>query len=96
MQCVYQSLARCYRDAISNLERLTGKRYTSINIVGGGCQDGYLNELTAKTTGKAVYAGPIEATALGNLLVQMLANGEFATLEEGRTAIANSFDVKPV
>jgi rhamnulokinase len=78
------------------MEEITGRTYSRLHIVGGGCQDGYLNELTAKSTGKAVYAGPIEATALGNLLVQMLANGEFASLEEGRTAIANSFDIKPV
>jgi rhamnulokinase len=78
------------------MEEVTGRTYSRLHIVGGGCQDDYLNELTAQTTGKAVYAGPIEATAIGNLLVQMLANGEYASLEEGRTAIAASFDVKPV
>ena len=93
---IYLSLSACYGKAVRQMEEITGRTYSRLHIVGGGCQDGYLNELTAKSTGKAVYAGPIEATALGNLLVQMLANGEFASLEEGRTAIANSFDVKPV
>ncbi len=93
---IYLSLSTCYGKAVRQMEEITGRTYSRLHIVGGGCQDGYLNELTAKATGKAVYAGPIEATALGNLLAQMLANHEFASLEEGRTAIANSFDVKPV
>lgn len=93
---VYLSLSDCYRKAVKQMEEVTGRTYSRLHIVGGGCQDGYLNELTAKATGKAVYAGPIEATALGNLLVQMLANGEFTSLAEGREAIARSFDVKPV
>ena len=93
---IYLSLSDCYGKAVRQMEEVTGRTYSRLHIVGGGCQDGYLNELTAQTTGKAVYAGPIEATALGNLMVQMLANGEFASLEDGRTAIARSFDVKPV
>ena len=93
---IYLSLSACYGKAVRQVEEITGRTYSRMHIVGGGCQDGYLNELTAEATGKAVYAGPIEATALGNLLVQMLANGEFSSLAEGRTAIANSFDVKPV
>ncbi len=93
---VYLSLSQCYGKAVREMEQVNGRTYSRLHIVGGGCQDNYLNELTAKATGKAVYAGPIEATALGNLLVQMLAAGEFATLAEGREAIARSFDVKPV
>ncbi len=93
---VYLSLSQCYRRAVEEIEQVTGRTYSRLHIVGGGCQDGYLNELTAAATGKTVYAGPVEATALGNLLVQMLANGEFASLAEGRTAIARSFDIKPV
>ncbi|MBE5950414.1 MAG: rhamnulokinase [Lachnospiraceae bacterium] len=96
MQCVYQSLARCYRDAISNLERLTGKRYTSINIVGGGCQDGYLNLLTAQMTGLPVYAGPIEGTAIGNLIVQMVQAGEFENLQSARDIVRESFEITRV
>ncbi|MCD8357434.1 MAG: rhamnulokinase [Clostridia bacterium] len=96
MQCVYLSLSKCYADAIEKLSGLTGKIYTSINIVGGGCQDMYLNEMTAKATGLPVYAGPIEGTALGNLMVQMIYAGEFQNLQEARNAIKNSFDIKEI
>lgn len=87
MQCVYKSLAACYADAIANLSDITGKTYTSINIVGGGCQDKYLNALTADATGLEVFAGPVEGTAIGNLIVQMIAGGEFKDLTEARKAI---------
>ncbi len=96
MQCVYSSLSLCYRDAIGNLQKLTGKAYTSINIVGGGCQDGYLNERTAEATGLPVFAGPVEGTAIGNLLVQMIANQEFENLQAARDAIRVSFDIQEV
>ena len=96
MQCVYRSLAKCYKDAIEGLSRLTGKTYTSINIVGGGCQDMYLNQLTANVTGLPVYAGPVEGTAIGNLLVQMIAGGEFAGLQTARDSIRKSFDIKEI
>ena len=87
MQCVYKSLAECYADAIANLSEITGKTYTSVNIVGGGCQDKYLNALTADATGLEVFAGPVEGTAIGNLIVQMIAGGEFKDLAEARQAI---------
>ena len=87
MQCVYISLADCYARAIATLSAITGKTYTSINIVGGGCQDKYLNSLTATATGLEVFTGPIEGTAIGNLIVQMIAGGEFADLAEARKAI---------
>ena len=96
MQCVYGSLALCYRDAIANLETLTGKKYTSINIVGGGCQDGYLNQCTAKATGLPVYAGPVEGTAIGNLMVQMIKAGEFTDLQAARDAVRSSFEIEEV
>lgn len=87
MQCVYKSLAACYADAIQNLSEITGKTYTSVNIVGGGSKDLYLNALTAEATGLEVFAGPTEGTAIGNLIVQMIAGGEFADLAEARRAI---------
>lgn len=96
MQCVYLSLAGCYKKAIDGLSQLTGKTYTSINIVGGGCQDMYLNQMTADTTGLPVYAGPVEGTAIGNLIGQMIADGEFDSLQQARNAIKNSFDIKEV
>ena len=94
MQCVYLSLSKCYADTIQTLSKLTGKTYTSINIVGGGCQDNYLNEMTARATGLPVYAGPIEGTALGNLLVQMMQAGEFENLQQARNAIKDSFHIR--
>ena len=87
MQCVYRSLAECYADAIRRLSDITGVTYTSVNIVGGGSKDLYLNALTAEATGLEVFAGPTEGTAIGNLIVQMIAGGEFADLAAARAAI---------
>ena len=96
MQCVYASLADCYAKMIRNLSSLTGKTYTSVNIVGGGSKDGYLNKLTAEVTGLEVFAGPTEGTAIGNLVIQFIAAGVFKDLADARAAIARSFDVKRV
>ena len=87
VQCVYKSLAACYAKAVATLSGLVGRTFTSMNIVGGGCQDKYLNSLTAEATGLEVVAGPVEGTAIGNLVVQMIAGGEFADLAEARRAI---------
>ena len=87
VQCVYKSLAECYAGAIKVLQEITGKTYTSVNIVGGGSKDLYLNALTADATGLEVFAGPAEGTAIGNLVVQMIAAGEFKDLSEARAAI---------
>ncbi len=92
--CVYHSLAQCYRDAIAQLERLTGKKHDRIHIVGGGSRDSYLNQLTAQATGLPVYAGPTEGSALGNLLVQMISQGELAGLEEARACVRESFPIQ--
>ena len=94
IQCAYRSLAVCYRDTVRELETVTGKTYTSINVVGGGSKDGYLNELTAAAAGLPLCAGPGEGTALGNLIVQMIRDGVFSDLEEARRAIRPSFDLK--
>lgn len=87
LKCVYSSLASCYARSIGDLSRLTGKTYTSLNIVGGGCRDAYLNSLVAEATGLEVFTGPVEGTAIGNLIVQMIAAGEFKDLAEARAAI---------
>ena len=94
MQCIYNSLTQDYRRAIETLQTLTGKTYTSLNIVGGGSQDQYLNQLTANATGLPVFAGPTEGTALGNLMVQFIHAGIFADLAEARTAINRSFEIQ--
>ena len=70
-RCAYRSLAISYKQAIDELETNTGKTYEKLYIVGGGSKNKFLNNLTAEATGKEVVALPIEATALGNLLIQM-------------------------
>ena len=75
-RCAYRSLAQGYRQAIEEVERNTGETYRSLYIVGGGAKNGFLNRLTEEATGKKVIALPIEATAIGNLRVQMKAFGE--------------------
>ena len=91
---IYNSLAKCYGDTVEEIEAITGKKYSTIYVVGGGSNAGYLNELTAKYTGRKVSAGPSEATAIGNIIVQMLHDGVFASLPEARTCVKKSFDVK--
>ena len=90
---IYRSLAESYRQTVEELERLTGREYREIHIVGGGCRDGYLNRLTAETTGRAVFAGPVEATAIGNLAAQMLGTGEAGSPAEIKEIIGRSFDI---
>ena len=70
-RCAYRSLAQGYRQAIEEIERNTGKTYTRLYIVGGGAKNRFLNRLTEEATGKQVIALPIEATAIGNLRIQM-------------------------
>ncbi|MDR1892874.1 MAG: rhamnulokinase [Oscillospiraceae bacterium] len=94
MRCIYLSLAECYAHAVRNLEKITGRKFTGINIVGGGTKDGYLNGLTAKASGLPVWAGPTEGTVIGNLIVQFIADGVFENLREARCAVAESFEIK--
>jgi sugar (pentulose or hexulose) kinase len=93
MRCIFESLALHYRYVIEELEEVSGKRYASINIVGGGCQNSLLNQLTANATNRIVYAGPSEATAIGNLIVQLIAHGEIGSAAEGREIIKRSFEI---
>lgn len=94
MQCIYISLANCYKCEIENLENVLDKKMTALNIVGGGCQDEYLNQLTANITNLTVYAGPIEGTSIGNIGVQMITDNVFKNLEELRQNIFKSFEIK--
>ncbi len=91
---IYASLAECYAKTAQELEETTGRTYSRIHVVGGGSNAGYLNELTARATGKEVHAGPGEATAIGNITAQMLKAGEFATVEAARDVIHESFGIK--
>ena len=90
---IYHSLAECYAKTVEEIEALTGITYPKIQIVGGGANAQYLNELTAKYTGKDVCAGPTEATAVGNLAAQMIAAGELRDLKAARACIAESFEM---
>ena len=94
--CVYDSLAVCYAKAIDVIEKVTGYKFETVNIVGGGCQNEYLNELTAKRTGRKVMAGPVEATAIGNAIAQLLYDGAVKDLAEAKMLVKNSFDVKTI
>ena len=91
---IYQSLADCYKKSLLNLEEMTGEHYDALNIVGGGANADYLNQLTANRTGKTVYAGPTEATAIGNIVCQLLSRGVFSSVEEARVCIFESFSIK--
>lgn len=91
---IYHSLADCYSRTVKELEKLTGKIYDSIYIIGGGANAEYLNQLTADATGKTVYAGPAEATAIGNLMAQLIRAGELRSLQAARRCVYESFDVK--
>ena len=93
---VYHSLAQSYADAVLEIEKISGKTIESINIVGGGSKDRYLNSLTKKYTGKKVLAGPVEATATGNIICQLMYADENLTLEKARELVKNSLDIKEV
>ena len=92
--CVFNSLAHCYKNAVFNLEEIFEKEFKRINIFGGGCQNNLLNELVAKVTGKEVLAGPVEATAIGNIVAQLISHDKFKDLGEARQAIKESFEIK--
>ena len=88
---VYHSLAKAYAEVVSEIEKISGKTIDTINIVGGGCKDEYLNSLTSQYTKKKVIAGPVEATATGNIISQLLYSKEVASLEEARELVKKSF-----
>lgn len=92
--CVFNSLAKSYNRAISEIKNITGEDVEVINIFGGGCQNELLNELIAKECNKKVLAGPIEATAIGNLVCQMMAFEEIDSLKQARRIIRDSFEIK--
>jgi rhamnulokinase len=93
LRCIYQSLAFQYKTTLLELQRLTGKIYSAIHMVGGGIQNRLLCQMTADACGVPVYAGPTEATVMGNAAVQFLALGEGNDLSEIRKMIARSIDL---
>lgn len=91
---IYNSLAVCYGRTIQELEAVNGVSYERIHVVGGGANVDYLNQLTARATGREVLAGPTEATAIGNILAQMIAAGQVEDLQAGRKLIRDSFEIR--
>lgn len=91
----YHSLAKSYDEAVKEIENVTGKQFNTIHIVGGGCQDEYLNALTRDYTGKDVTAGPIEATATGNIISQIMRDKKIS-LATARKIVKKSFDIKEI
>jgi rhamnulokinase len=94
VRCALESLALRYRWTLERVEEMLGRRLEPIHIIGGGTQNRLLNQLAADATGRRVVTGPIEATAIGNVLVQMLALGHIDSVEEGRRLVRASFDVE--
>jgi rhamnulokinase len=94
VRCALESLALKYRWVLERLEELLGKRLDTIHIVGGGSQNTFLCQLTADACNRQVVAGPVEATAIGNVLVQTIGLGLLGSLAEAREVVRNSFDVK--
>ena len=90
-RAILESLAFKYRLVLGSLEKLTGRRIEQIRVIGGGAKNRLLNQLTADATGRTVLAGPAEATALGNVAMQMLATGAASTLKEVRGIIERSY-----
>ena len=93
---IYHSLAICYKNTVEEIEELTGIVYDCIHIIGGGANAEYLNYLTAKATGKTVYAGPTEATAIGNALAQMICTQNVTNVKEARQLVRDSFEIKEI
>ncbi len=92
IRCCLESLAHCYRQTTDQLEAVLGRPIEVLHLVGGGTKNQLLNRLTAEALGRPVICGPVEATAIGNLLVQALGSGEIANRAELRTIVARSFD----
>jgi len=94
VRVIFDSLALCYRRTLETLVAQTGIKPSAINIVGGGSKDPMLNRLTADVTGLPVVAGPAEATATGNMLMQLIALGELSGINEARELVKASFETK--
>jgi rhamnulokinase len=94
IRTIFESLAIRYRQVLDTLEQLSGQPITTLHIVGGGAQNQLLNQFTANATGRNVITGPIEATAAGNILVQMVAQGDLKDLANGRSMIDQSFETR--
>lgn len=93
-RCIYDSLALRYKKELQTLQELTGKTLEELIIVGGGGNVSLLNQTIADITGMTIWAGPSEATAIGNLVVQMIAKGDLKGIDEARQVIARTYPMK--
>jgi rhamnulokinase len=93
-RCIYDSLVLKYKYTLSQIEEISGKRIEKLHIIGGGANNNMLNQLTANATGIPVVSGPVEATAIGNIMMQARALGVIGSLDEIREVVRNSFEVK--
>ncbi len=94
LRCIYDSLAKKYAETKDEIEKLTGKSYDTLHMIGGGIQDEFLCEQTAKYCKCKVLAGPIEATAMGNIAIQLMAFKDIKDIKEAREIIRNSVEIK--
>ena len=94
IRCVYDSLALLYRYALGQLESITGKEYKYIYMIGGGSRNRVMNQLTADSTSRTVIAGPVEATALGNAIMQLRGIGLLSDVWEARNVLSETLDLE--
>ena len=93
MRCIYESLALKYRYCFRKLEQISGHRFDVLHVIGGGTKDRLLSRFTADACGREVITGPVEATVLGNIAVQLIALGELSSLSQARRVISASFEL---
>jgi rhamnulokinase len=93
-RCAFESLSFAYRDVVDSLERVTGRKLEVVRVVGGGCLNRFLCQMTADACGREVVAGPVEAAALGNAMVQAVTTGHLKDLAEGRAALKRSVEYR--
>ena len=93
-RCVFESLSFAYREALEELERITGRGLRNIRVAGGGCLNQFLCQMTADACGREVIAGPVEAAALGNAMAQAVATGHLSSFAEGRAALRQSVEIR--
>lgn len=94
VRCIFESLAMKYKSVLEKIDSVTGNAIEQLHIVGGGSQNDMLNQLTSDACGIPVAAGPVEAAALGNIIVQAIADGTLKSVSDGREMVARSFPVK--
>ena len=94
IRCALESLALRYRMVLNWTQELTGSNIDTIHIVGGGTQNRLLCQMAADACNCRVIAGPIEATAIGNVMMQIVSSGEVSSIEQAREVVRNSFDVE--